>query len=126
MASFCCYDNSDVIATLTMTDFYLNTTMVAIFPNVRLWRRSLCSNLVLTLKTNCIEPPSYASTAYDSFVEIWGTCEIFWANSLSPLLAKNLPYAYAPAYSRPLNEIYFKANKQIFCVLNKTCNTRAE
>ena len=30
----------------------LNTTVVTIFPNMRLWRRSLCSNLVLTLKLN--------------------------------------------------------------------------
>ena len=45
MASFRCYDNSDVIATLIMTNFHLNTTVVAIFPNVCLWRRSLCSNL---------------------------------------------------------------------------------
>ena len=64
MASFRCYDNSDVIATLIMTNFHLNTTVVAIFPNACLWRRSLCSKLVLTLKTNCIKPPSYASTAY--------------------------------------------------------------
>ena len=35
---------------------YTNTTVVAIFPNVCLWRRSLCSDLVLTLK-NRIEPP---------------------------------------------------------------------
>ena len=63
-----------------------SSTVVAIFPNVCLWRRSLCSNLALTLK-NCIEPPSYASTAYvvaiwpsflfDSFVKIWDTCENF-------------------------------------------------
>ena len=66
--SFRCYDNSDVIATLVMTNFHLNTTVVAIFPNVCLWRRSLCSDLVLTLK-NCIEPPSYARTAY--VVAIW-------------------------------------------------------
>ena len=46
-----------------MTNFHLNTTVVAIFPNVCLWRRSLCSDLVLTLK-NRIEPPSYARTAY--------------------------------------------------------------
>ena len=61
-------------------------TVVAVFPNVCLWRRSLCANLVLTLK-NCIEPPSYASTGYvvaiwssflfDSFVQIWGTCDNF-------------------------------------------------
>ena len=30
--------------------FRLDTTVVAIFPNVCLWRRSLCSNVVLTLK----------------------------------------------------------------------------
>ena len=30
MASFRCYDNSDVIATLVMTNFHLNTTVVAI------------------------------------------------------------------------------------------------
>ena len=45
-----------------MPIFHLNTTVVAIFPNVCLWRRSLCSDLVLTLKTR-IEPPSYARTA---------------------------------------------------------------
>ena len=55
MESFRCYDNSDVIATLMMTNFHLYTTVVAIFPNVCLWRRSLCSELVLTLK-NCIQP----------------------------------------------------------------------
>ena len=87
MASFRCYDNSDVIATLIMTNFHLNTTVVAIFPNACLWRRSLYSNLVLTLKTNCIKPPLYVSTVYvvvirpsflsDSFVKIWATCEIF-------------------------------------------------
>ena len=32
------------------TNFHLNTTVVAIFPNVCLWRRRLCSDLVLTLK----------------------------------------------------------------------------
>ena len=87
MASFRCYDNSDVIATLIMTNFHLNTIVVAIFPNACLWRHSLYSNLVLTLKTNCIKPSSYASTAYvvvirpsflsDSFVKIWATWEIF-------------------------------------------------
>ena len=69
-----------------MTNFHLNTTVVAIFPNVCLWRRSLCSDFVLTLK-NRIEPPSYARTAcvvaiwlsflFDSFVKIWATCVIF-------------------------------------------------
>ena len=43
-----------------------NKTMVAMFPNVCLWRRSYAQNWkILTLKNcYCIEPPSYASTAY--------------------------------------------------------------
>ena len=102
MESFRCYDSSDVIATLMMTNFHLNT-VVAIFPNVCLWRRSLCSDFVLTLK-NCIEPPSYARTTYvvaiwpsflfDSFVKIWATCEIFLGKWFTVPLAKNFPYAY--------------------------------
>ena len=86
MESLGCYDNSDVIATLVMTNFHLNTIVVAIFPNVCLWRRSLCSDLVLTLE-NCTEPPSYARKAYvvaispsflfESFVKVWATCGIF-------------------------------------------------
>ena len=84
MVSFRCYDNFNVISIQIVTNFHLSTTVMAIFPNVCLWQRSLCSNLVLTLK-NCIEPPLYASMAYvviwpsfrfDSFIKIWATCEI--------------------------------------------------
>ena len=47
IASFRCYDNSDVIVTLIITKFssLSDTTLVALFPNLSLWRRSLCSNL---------------------------------------------------------------------------------
>ena len=47
MASFRCYDNSDVIATLIITDFrlYLTQLRCQFFPNLCLWRRSLRSNL---------------------------------------------------------------------------------
>ena len=47
MASFHCYDSSDVIATLIMTNFplYLIQLWWQFFPNACLWRRSLCSNL---------------------------------------------------------------------------------
>ena len=100
MKLFRCYDNSDVIATLMMTNFHLNTTVVAIFPNVCLWRRSLCSDLVLPLE-NCIEPPSYARTAYvvaispsflfDSFVKIWATCEIFGGKWFTAPPGKKFP-----------------------------------
>ena len=116
MESFRCYDNSDVIATLMLTNFHLNTTVVTIFPNVCLWWRSLCSDLVLTLK-NCIEPPSNARTAYVvaiwpsflfySFVKIWETCEIFWANGLPPPLAKNFTYAYEHLYKHVV-PIFFR------------------
>ena len=70
---------------------------MAIFPNVCLWCRSLClkkTSQVLTLK-NCIEPLSYASTAY--VVTSYGPrfcstvlykfgqlTRIFWANGLPP------------------------------------------
>ena len=49
---------------------------------------------VLTLK-NCIEPFSYASTAYvvaSALISV----RLFWANGLPPPLAKNSPYAYGP------------------------------
>ena len=47
MASFRCYDSSDVIAILIMTNFplYLIQLWWQFFPNACLWRRSLCSNL---------------------------------------------------------------------------------
>ena len=70
--------------------------MVAIFPNVCLWRRSLCSNL-----ENCIEPTSYASTAYvvaiwpsflfDSFVKIWDTSENFLGKWFTAPPGKKFP-----------------------------------
>ena len=76
-----------------------------IFPNVCLWRRSLCSDLVLTLK-NCIEPPSYARTAYvvaiwpsflfDSFVKIWATCEIFLGKWFTAPPGKKFPVRLWP------------------------------
>ena len=66
MASFRCYDNSDVIATLIMTNFHLYLIQLwwqffqmFVYGDVvyaQTWQ-------VLTLK-NCIEPLSYASTAY--------------------------------------------------------------
>ena len=100
MGSFRCYDSSNVIATLMMANFHLNTTDVAIFPNVCLWRCSLCSDLVLTLK-NCIEPPPYARTAYvvaiwpsfhfDSFIKIWATCEMFLGKWFTAPPGKKFP-----------------------------------
>ena len=85
-----------------------NKTVVAIFPNVCLWRRSYAQNwVVLTLK-NCysIEPPSYASAA--SVVASYGprffstvrlgkiraTCENFLGKWFTAPPGKNFPYAY--------------------------------
>ena len=47
MASFRCYDSSDVSAILIMTNFplYLIQLWWQFFPNACLWRRSFCSNL---------------------------------------------------------------------------------
>ena len=66
MASFHCYDNSDVIATLIMTNFHLYLIQLwwqffqmfvyGDVVNAQTW-------LVLTLK-NCIEALSYVRTAY--------------------------------------------------------------
>ena len=75
-----------------------------------LWRRSLCLNLVLTLK-NCIEPPSYASNASTAYVvAIWPSFlfesletnlgnwwDFFGQMVYPPPPAKNFPYAYASA-----------------------------
>ena len=47
IASFRCYDNSDAVATLIITNFHLYLTQLwwQFFQNFVLWRRSLCSNL---------------------------------------------------------------------------------
>ena len=122
MESFRCPDSSHVIATQMMTNSHLNTTVVAIFPNVCLWRRSLCSDLVLTLK-NCIEPPSYARTAYvvaiwpsflfDSFVKIWATCEIFLGKWFTAPPGKKIPVRLW------LNISFFEHKRQVN-ILQKT------
>ena len=124
MASFRCYDNSDVIATLIMTNFHLNTTVVAIFPNACLWRLSLHSNLVLTLKTNCIKTPSYASAAYvvvirpsflsDSFVKNLATCGFFGGGKgFTAPPAKKFPVRLCLCSQSPRNAS--------FCKLFKLC-----
>ena len=96
MASFRCYDNSDVIATLITTNFHLYL--------IQLWWQFFQMFVygdivyaqtwqVLTLK-NCIEPFSCASTAYvvaSALVSVRLFCKnlsnlqkFFWANGLPP------------------------------------------
>ena len=96
-----------------------NTTVVAIFPNVCLWRGSLCWNLVLIQK-NCIEPPSYASTTYgvsilpsflfDCFVKIWQLARFFWANGLPPPPPRQEIALY--------DYIHLKVDLPMFCTLS--------
>ena len=106
-ASFRCYDNSDVIAFLIMTNFHLYL--------IKLWWQffqmfvygdvvMLRIGEVLTLK-NCysIEPPSYASAAYVvasygprffstvRFVKIRATCEKFLGKWFTTPPGKKFP-----------------------------------
>ena len=95
-----------LIAFLIMTNFHLYLIkLVAIFPNVCLWRRSYDQNWeVLTLK-NCysIERPSFASAAYVvasydprffstvRFVKIRATCENFLGKWFTARPGKKIP-----------------------------------
>ena len=104
MASFHCYDSSDVIATLIMTNFplYLIQLWWQFFPNACLWRRSLCSNLAgidsekLYRATFicqyglccCIVWPSFL---FDCFVKIWATCKNFLGKWITAPPGKKLP-----------------------------------
>ena len=80
---------------------------MAVFPNVCLWRRSLCSNLAVIdpEKQNCMEPFSYASTAYvvasalvsvRLFCKNLGNMQKFFGQMVypPPPPAKNSLYAY--------------------------------
>ena len=101
MASFRCYNNSDVIATLITTNFHLylihlwwQLFQMFVYGDVvyaQTWQ-------VLTLK-NCMEPFSYASTAYlvaSALVSVRLFCKNFFGQMVyRPPLAKNSPYAYA-------------------------------
>ena len=72
--------------------------MVAVFPNVCLWRRSYSQNWeVLTFICQyglryCIVSPSFL---FYCFVKNWATWENFLGKWFTAPLAKNCPYAYA-------------------------------
>ena len=81
--------------------------MVAIFPNVCLWRRSYSQNWeVLTLKniaSSHLHMPvrrtllhRMALFSFYCFVKIWATCENFLGQWFTTPLAKNCLYAYEP------------------------------
>ena len=108
-----------------------NKSVVAIFPNICLWRDSYAQNWeVLTLK-NCysIEPPSYVSTAnvvasYGPrflstvrFVKIWATCENFLGKWFTAPPGKKFPVRLcllAFCYN-PSNLVHWIAQLQGIC-----------
>ena len=95
-----------------------NKTVVAIFPNVCLWRRSYAQNWkVLTLK-NCVTVSSHLHmpvrplllhrmvlVSFRLYVsEKFGQlARIFWENGLPPSLAKNFPYANVKSFISELH-----------------------
>ena len=106
MASFRCYDSSDVIAILIMTNFplYLIQLWWQFFPNACLWRRSLCSNLAgidsekLYRATFICQYGLFCCMALVSFrlfcKNLGNLQEFFGQMDYRPPLAKNCPYAY--------------------------------
>ena len=76
MELFRCYDNSDVIATLMMTNFHLNTAVVAIFLDCKTggfflkiskeignaWHKSLTCVKRAILQTFCLTARMYLNT----------------------------------------------------------------
>ena len=109
MASFRCYDSSDVSAILIMTNFplYLMQLWWQFFPNACLWRRSFCSNLA------GIDPEKlYRATficqyglcccmalvSFRLFCKNLGNLQEFLGKWITAPLAKNCPYAYVRTY----------------------------
>ena len=120
MASFRCYDNSDVIATLIMTNFH--------FYLIQLWwqffRMFVYGDVVyaqtwqvtLTLK-NCIEALPYARTAcvvasygrrFFSTVKIWATCINVLGKWFTAPPGRKLPVRLCVMVS----EVYFKTSEK--------------
>ena len=113
MASFHCYDSSDVIATLIMTNFplYLIQLWCQFFPNACLWRRSLCSNLAgidsekLYRATFICQYGLFCCMALVSFrlfcKNLGNLQEFFGQMDYRPPPAKNCPYAYGEREPHP-------------------------
>ena len=107
MASFRCYDSSDVIAILIMTNFplYLMQLWRQFFTNACLWRHSLCSNLAgidseKLYRTTCC----MALVSFRLFGKNLGNLQEFMGKWMTapPPRVKNCPYAYAIVPSLPL------------------------
>ena len=122
MASFGCYDNSDVIATRIITNFHLYLIQLwwqffqmfvygvvvyaqknfTVIDPEKLYRATFICYYGLCC---CIVWPSFL---FDCFVKNWATCKNFlgkWFTLPPPPLAKNCPYAYANSV---LKQVYFE------------------
>ena len=107
-----------------------NITVVAIFPNVCLWRRSYAQNWEVLALKNCysIEPPSYASAAYVvasydprffstvRFVKIRETCENFLGKWFTASPGKKFPVRLCKReIQKATIPMYYKHNKSHTC-----------
>ena len=102
MESFRCYDNSDVIATLIMTNFRLNTTVIAIFQMfvygdvvyTQTWYwawKTVSSHLHMPGRPCCC---NVALICFLLFRKNLGNLRDFLGKWFTAPLAKNFPYAY--------------------------------
>ena len=138
MASFRCYDSSDVIATLIMTNFplYLIQLWWQFFPNACLWRRSLCSNLAgidsekLYRATFICQYGLFCCMALVSFrlfcKNLVNLREFFGQMDYRPPLAKNCPYAYGlrPLFQGSLSPSHILPSCNTGCLPYPDKNTR--
>ena len=121
MASFGCYDNSDVIATRIITNFHLYLIQLwwqffqmfvygvvvyaqknfTVIDPEKLYRATFICYYGLCC---CIVWPSFL---FDCFVKNWATCKNFLGKwfTLPPPPAKNCPYAHANSV---LKQVYFE------------------
>ena len=141
MGSFRCYDSSNVIATLMVTNFHLNTTDVAsfqmfVYGDVVYAQTWYSDPEKLNRATFICQDGLYccnmALISFRLFRKNLGNLPVFfWANGLPPPLAKNFPYAYdvGPTFSRfnpcpSLPSIATNDRKQFQCLnivlINKT------
>ena len=111
MASFRCYDNSDVIAFLIMTNFHLYLIklwwqffQMFVYGDVVMlrigrywpWKTvTVSSHLHMPVRPLLLHRMALVSFRLYVSEKFGQLARIFWANGLPPPLAKNFPYAYA-------------------------------
>ena len=111
MASFRCYDNSDVIAFLIMTNFHLYLIklwwqffQMFVYGDVVMlrigtywpWKTvTVSSHLHMPVRPLLLHRMAIVSFRLYVSEKFGQLAKIFWANGLPPPLAKNFPYTYA-------------------------------